>query len=149
MAAEHAQGFRRAFGAHQRYWIRGRVQGQPVILGGLLFAAAARHVPCRDVWPGWTPFQRKRFRYRLVANSRFLIRSGVQVPHLASHALGLAVRRVRGDWRERFGYEPIAIETFVRPLRRGTRYRAANWAHLGQPTGTGRQDRHYGEPGSV
>lgn len=25
--AEHAQGFRRAFGAHQRYWIHGRFQG--------------------------------------------------------------------------------------------------------------------------
>ncbi len=102
MAAEHAQGFRRAFGAHQRYWIHGLFQGQPVILGGLLFAASARHVACRDVWLGWGPLQRKRFRYRLVANSRFLIRVGVQVPHLASHALALALRRLPGDWLGRF-----------------------------------------------
>ena len=149
VAAEHAQGFRRAFGAHQRYWIRGRVQGQPVILGGLLFAAAARHVACRDVWLGWTPLQCKRFRYRLVANSRFLIRAGVQVPHLASHALALALRRLPQDWRIRFGYEPVVVETFVRPPRRGTCYRAANWVYLGQTTGTGRQDRRYREPGSV
>ena len=149
MAAEHAEGFRRAFGAHQRYWIRGRFQGQPVVLGGLLFAAAARHVACRDVWLGWTPFQRKRFRYRVVANSRFLVRVGVQVPHLASHALALALRRLRQDWLGRFGYEPVAVETFVRAPRRGTCYRAANWVHLGQTTGTGRQDRRYGEPGSV
>ena len=147
--AEHAQGFRRAFGAHQRYWIHGRFQGQPVILGGLLFAAAARHVACRDGWLGWTPFQRKRFRYRLVANSRFLIRTGVQVPHLASHALALALRRLPKDWLDRFGYEPVVVETFVRAPRRGTCYRAANWVHLGQTTGTGRQDRRYGEPGSV
>ena len=149
VAAEHAQGFRRAFGAHQRYWIRGRFQGQPVILGGLLFAAPARHVACRDVWLGWTPFQRKRFRYRLVANSRFLIRVGVAVPHLASHALALALRRLRADWLGRFGYEPVVVETFVRAPRRGTCYRAANWVHLGQTTGTGRQDRRYGEAGSV
>jgi len=149
VAAEHAQGFRRAFGAHQRYWIRGRFQGQPVVLGGLLFAAAARHVACRDVWLGWTPFQRKRFRYRLVANSRFLIRVGVQVPHLASHALSLALRRLAKDWLDRFGYEPVVVETFVRAPSRGTCYRAANWVHLGQTTGTGRQDRRYGEQGSV
>ena len=149
VAAEHAQGFRRAFGAHQRYWIHGRFQGQAVILGGLLFAAAARHVACRDVWLGWTPFQRKRFRYRLVANSRFLIRVGVQVPHLASHALALALHRLPTDWLARFGYEPVVVETFVRAPRRGTCYRAANWVHLGQTTGTGRQDRRYGEPGSV
>lgn len=120
-----------------------------MILGGLLFAAAARHVACRDGWLGWTPFQRKRFRYRLVANSRFLIRTGVQVPHLASHALALALRRLPKDWLDRFGYEPVVVETFVRAPRRGTCYRAANWVHLGQTTGTGRQDRRYGEPGSV
>lgn len=34
MAAHHAMGFRRAFGAHQRYWIHGRLGGQAVILGG-------------------------------------------------------------------------------------------------------------------
>jgi transposase len=149
MAAHHAQGFRRAFGAHQRYWIYGQVAGQRVILGGLLFAAAARHVAVRDVWLGWTPLQRKRFRYRVVANSRFLIRQGVQVPHLASHALALALRRLPADWRSRFGYEPVVVETFVRPPWRGTCYRAANWLHLGQSKGTGRQDRRYREPGSV
>ena len=53
VASEHAQGFRRAFGAHQRYWIYGHLEGRPVILGGLLFAVAARHVACRDVWLGW------------------------------------------------------------------------------------------------
>lgn len=36
MAAEHPLGFRRAFGAHQRYWIRGQFGGQPVILEALL-----------------------------------------------------------------------------------------------------------------
>ena len=149
MSAEHAQGFRRAFGAHQRYWLHGQFEGQPVILGGLLFAAAARHVACRDVWLGWGPLQRKRFRYRLVANSRFLIRAGVAVPHLARCALALALRRLRQDWRGRFGYAPVVVETFVRAPRRGTCYRAANWVHLGQTTGTGRQDRRYGEPGSI
>jgi len=149
VAAEHGMGFRRAFGAHQRYWIHGQFEGRSVILGALLFAAPARHVACRDTWLGWGPLQRKRFRQRLVANSRFLIRAGVAVPHLASHALALALRRLPEDWRLRFGYAPVVVETFVSSPWRGTCYRAANWAHLGHTTGQGRQDRRYGEPGSV
>ncbi len=149
VAAEHGMGFRRAFGAHQRYWIHGQFEGRPVVLGGLLFAAPARHVACRDRWLGWGPLQRKRFRQRVVANSRFLIRAGVGVPHLASHALALALRRLPDDWRLRFGYAPVVVETFVSAPWRGTCYRAANWVHLGQTTGQGRQDRRYGEPGSV
>ena len=58
-----------------------------MILGALLFAAPARHVACRDVWLGWGPLQRKRFRQRLVANRRFLIPAGVAAPPLASHQL--------------------------------------------------------------
>ena len=149
MAAEHGMGFRRAFGAHQRYWSHGQFEGRPVILGALLFAAPARHVACRDTWLGWGPLQRKRFRQRLVANSRLLIRAGVAVPHLASHALALALRRLPEDWRLRFGYAPVVVETFVSAPWRGTCYRAANWVHLGQTTGQGRQDRRHGEPGSV
>ena len=49
----------------------------------------------------------------------------------------------------RFGYAPVVVETFVSAPWRGTCYRAANWVHLGRTTGQGRQDRRYGEPGSV
>lgn len=143
VAAHHALGFQRAFGAHQRYWIYGQVRGQRQILGGLLFAAAARNVAVRDAWLGWNAQQQPRFRHRIVANSRFVIRCGVRVPHLASHALALAVRRLSADWLARFGYEPVVIETFVAPPWRGTCYRAANWICLGQTAGTGRQDRRY------
>jgi len=149
MAHQHPLGFRRAFGAHQRYWIRGQCGGRPVILGALLFAAPAKDVAVRDAWLGWTRQQQQRFRQRVVANSRFLILNGVQVPHLASHALSLAVRRLPHDWRERFGYEPVVAETFVSPPWSGTCYRAANWVHLGQTTGRGRQDRRYEAGGTV
>lgn len=54
VAEHHPFGFRRAFGAHQRYWIRGELNGQRVMLGALLFAAAARNVAVRDAWLGWT-----------------------------------------------------------------------------------------------
>jgi hypothetical protein len=148
MAAHHALGFQRAFGAHQRYWIYGQYGGRRTILGGLLFAAAARNVAVRDQWLGWTALQQQRYRYRIVANSRFLILPGVCVPHLASHALALALRRLPADWAQRYGYRPVAVETFVAPPWRGTCYRAANWLALGSTTGTGRQDRHYDRPGT-
>ena len=148
VAAQHALGFRRAFGAHQRYWIYGEVDGSREVLGGLLFAASARNVAVRDAWLGWSAQQQQRFRHRVVANSRFLIRSGVRVPHLASHALALVLRRLPGDWLARYGYEPVVVETFVAPPWRGTCYRAANWTWLGQTAGTGRQDRRYEQGGT-
>ena len=149
MAKYHALGYRRAFGAHQRYWIRGEVAGRRVVVGALLFAAAARNVAVRDVWLGWTRQEQQRFRYRVVANSRMLILPGVQVPHLCSHALALALRRLPEDWQQRYGYRPVVVETFVVPPWRGTCYRAANWLHLGQTTGLGRQDRRYAQGGTV
>ena len=149
VAAHHALGFQRAFGAHQRYWIYVTVDGQKVIAGALLFAAAARNVAVRDRYLGWTAQQQQRQRHLIVANSRFLILPGVRVPHLASHALSLGLRRLRDDWQGRFGYAPVAVETFVTPPWRGTCYRAANWVHLGQTTGRGRQDRDYAQGGTV
>ncbi len=149
MAKYHPLGFRRAFGAQQRYWIRGEIDGEPMILGALLFAAPARHVAVREAWLGWTREQMERFRYRIVANSRYLILPGVAVAHLASHALALAMRRLPEDWQARYGYRPVMVETFVAPPWRGTCYRAANWLHLGQTTGQGRQDRQYAQGGTV
>ncbi len=143
MAKYHPLGFQRAFGAHQRYWIYGQVDGKRTVVGAFLFATPARNVAVRDAWLGWTNHQQQRFRYRIVANSRMLILPGVQVPHLASHALGLVVRRLPSDWQNRYGYTPVVLETFVTPPWRGTCYRAANWIHLGQTVGTGRQDRKY------
>ena len=147
--AHHALGFRRAFGAHQRYWIWGHLHGQRQVMGALLFAAAARNVAVRDTWLGWTWQEQERYRSRIVANSRFVILRGVRVPHLASHALALATRRLRGDWLGRFGYQPVVVETFVAPPWPGACYRAANWVCLGQTTGAGRQDRRYAEVGTV
>lgn len=143
MAAYHPLGYRRAFGAHQRYWIRGQVAGEARVLGGFLFAAAAKALAARDAWIGWSPQDRQRFRHRLVANSRFLLLPGVCVPHLASHALALVTRRLARDWLGRYGYEVVLVETFVTPPWRGTCYRAANWLHLGETVGRGRQDRRH------
>ena len=141
MVAHHPLGFQRAFGAQQKYWIRDGAAGHPRVLGGVLFAASARHLAARDEWIGWTPAERQRYRQRIVANSRYLILPEVAVPHLASHALGLALRRLPGDWVRRYGYTPVLVETFVERPWAGTCYRAANWVCLGETAGRGRQDR--------
>jgi len=135
MSAYHPLGMGQPFGAHQRYWIRSKAER---ILGALLFAAPAKALADRDNWIGWTPFERRRFLYRIVGNSRFLILPGVQVPHLASHVLALAVRRLRTDWIARYGYAPVLLETYVMPPHGGTCYQAANWRLIGETASIGR-----------
>lgn len=149
MATYHPFGFKRAFGAHQRYWIHGHLDCKKVVAGAFLFAAPARNVKVRDEWLGWTQQEQQRFRYRIFSNSRMLILPDVHVPHLASHALGKVARRLPEDWQARYGYSPVVLETFVISPWRGICYRAANWLHLGQTAGTGRQDRMYQEEATV
>ena len=130
MTTYHPLSFQRPFGAHQRYWVRSQAEGK--ILGLLLFAAPARYLADRDAWIGWSALERRRFLYRIIGNSRYLILPGIRVPHLASHVLGLAVRRLRRDWVRRYGYAPSLVETFVTPPHKGTCYRAANWRFIGE-----------------
>lgn len=137
MSAYHPLGMGQPFGAHQRYWIRSKAQRTNRILGALLFAAPAKALSARDNWIGWTPGERRRFLYRIVGNSRFLILPGVRAPHLASHVLALAVRRLRTDWLARYGYAPVLLETFVMPPHDGTCYAAANWLYIGRTADIG------------
>ena len=128
-------------GAQRRYLIHSEAVGW---VGGLAFSAAAWHLAVRDKWIGWSPLARKQNLSRVVANSRFLLLPGVQVPNLASHVLGLAARTVARDWQETYGFAPVLLESFVDEQRySGTIYRAANWERLGETTGRGRQDRYH------
>jgi len=80
----------------------------------------------------------------VVCNSRLLILPWVHVRNLASRVLGLARRRVVRDWKQRYGYAPVLLESFVEPERfTGISYRAANWVELGETSGRGRQDREH------
>jgi Domain of unknown function (DUF4338)/Transposase Tn5 dimerisation domain/Transposase DNA-binding len=127
-------------GSQIRYLVRSQKQGW---LGGLAFSAAAWRVEARDAWIGWDPEAREQNLNQVVDNSRFLILPQRRVPHLASHVLGLALRRLRGDWRQRYGYEPLLVETFIEAARfAGTCYRASNFVEVGKTQGRGRQDGH-------
>ena len=143
MATYHPLGFQRAFGARQRYWIESQAGTEPIRLGGLLFATAAAKLQDRDRWIGWDVSTRAQFRARIVNNSRFLILPDIQVPHLASHVLALAARRIRSDWEAQYGFAPVLLETFVEAPWAGTCYAAANWHRIGTTQGMGRQAIHH------
>jgi hypothetical protein len=78
-----------------------------------------------------------------IYQQRFLVLPWVEVPHLASHVLALALKRLSGDWQKRYGHSVWLVETFVEADRfAGTAHQAAGWLRLGQTTGRTRQDRH-------
>jgi hypothetical protein len=138
---DHPLGAGPLCGAQLRYLIRSPRHGW---LGALAFSAAAWRVAVRDRWIGWSDTARSQNLNKVVCNSRFLIVPQVRVKHLASHVLGLAVKELSADWRRRYGYEPLLLESFVDGGRyRGSCYRAANWQNVGRTQGRGRQDREH------
>ncbi len=132
---EHRQGLTTFAGAQMRYLV-GSEHGWLAALG---FSAAALRLAARERWMAWSDAQRRAHLDLVVGLSRFLIRGGCQ--NLASHVLGRALRRLPGDFRQRYGYEPWLVETFVAQEQLGTSLRAANFVAVGQTAGRGRQDR--------
>ncbi|MCL5013068.1 MAG: DUF4338 domain-containing protein [Firmicutes bacterium] len=65
------------------------------------------------------------------------------MPHLASHVLALAARRIRSDWEARYGLTLVFLETFVEAPWAGTCYAAANWHRIETTQGMGRQAIHH------
>jgi hypothetical protein len=142
VASHHYLGYRPLCGAQLRYLI-GCEQGW---LGALGFSAAALHLKARERWIGWSHAARQAHLRQVVANSRFVIARGVRVKNLASKVLAMAQKRLAHDWHEVYGYSPLLLETYVESKRfAATCYRAANWLHVGQTRGRGRQDREHRE----
>ena len=111
----HGLGCPRPFGPHLRWFVMDR-DGR--CLGCLLFEAAAKSLPARDAWIGWSEKDRDRRLHLAVSNSRFLILPWVRVDNLASRALSMAARHLSGEWQERHGCRPVLCETFVDPRER-------------------------------
>ena len=138
MICEHPQGAGPLVGAQMRYLI-GSEHGW---LGGFGFAAAALQLADRDQWIGWDADTRRKHLHRVVGMSRFLIRTSVRCQNLASRVLGLALRRIGGDYEAQYGYRPWLVESFADTEHfAGTCYQAANWVEIGRTQGRGRQDR--------
>jgi len=139
LAQYHYRGFNGAVGENLQYLAKGR-DGRE--LGVMVFGAAAWKVAARDEFIGWSVQQRREHLGAIANQQRFLIMPWVRVPHLASHLLALATRRLSVDWQGRYGHRLWLVETFVESDRfAGTAYKAAGWLPLGQTTGRTRQDR--------
>jgi len=134
LSRHHPLGYYKPFG----YWGRYLITAGDHRLGCILLSGAARALVARDHWIGWNHQQRRQNLSWLVNNSRFLIFSWVQVPHLASHVLGQLARRLADDWERQWSFRPVLLETFVDSAHhRGSCYRAAGWHCLGHTSGRG------------
>ena len=134
----HYLGHKTLPGAQLRYYISHN--DQPIAMFG--FSAAAWTIAPRDKLIGWSDHQRKKNLHLVVNNSRFLILPWISSKHLASKLLSIAAKRLPRDWKERYGYSPVLLETFVEDIRfKGTCYKAANWCCLGKTTGRGRNEK--------
>jgi len=139
IARFHYLGYTPLTGAQQRYLVR----SDHGLLGAIGFGASAWRVEPRDGWIGWDPDQRRSGLHRIVNNARFLLLPWVRVRNLASRVLALAASRIVSDWRDRYGFEPVLLETFVDRTRfTGACYRASNWIHVGDTQGRGKLDRY-------
>lgn len=139
----HYLGYQPLPGAQMRYV----ASAQGKILALLGFGAAAWKVASRDRWIGWSAAQRQERLHLIINNARFLILPWVTCRNLASKLLAMTARRVVQDWANRYGYQPVLLETFVETQRfAGTCYRAANWIHVGQTKGRGKLDSSHQAP---
>lgn len=113
----------------------------------LSWSAAAYHLAGRDRWIGWSDIQRRNRLHFIVANSRFLLRTGRgEYPNLASRILRLNQARLDADWREHYGHGLLLSETFVDlEAYAGTCYKASNWIELGKTKGFERAGVDYYE----
>jgi len=135
---DHYLGYIQPVGEHLKYMVF--AQDRPVAC--LTWSSAPWHIGPRDKFIGWSPEVRRQNLSLITCNTRFLILSWVQVPHLASHILGRMARQISLDWQQIYGHRIHYLETFVDQERfPGTCYRAANWRHLGQTTGRWRRDK--------
>ncbi|NCC52567.1 MAG: DUF4338 domain-containing protein [Spartobacteria bacterium] len=99
----HYWGLRNTVGENMMYLVRDRYDR---VLCCFLFGSAARAIKPRDQVIGWNRKERLANLQKITNNTRFLILPWVKVRHLASHVLSLIVRRIREDWRLKYGHSP-------------------------------------------
>ena len=127
-------------GAQLRYFVKS--EGQALALLG--FGAAAWKTEPRDKHIGWGVETRRRNLHLIINNARFLMLPWIRSKNLASRILSLVSRRIASDWKKRYNYEPVLIETFVEKERfQGTCYKAANWIYSGDTKGRGKLDSRH------
>lgn len=145
----HYLGFKKMVGARIKYLAFSSKR----IIAAIGFRAASLKLAYRDAFIGWDKEQRKVYLPHLANNSRFLIPPWVEVKNLGSYLLAKALKKLKVDWQEKYGYELFLVETFIDSQKfQGTIYRASNWIHLGQTKGytkRGAQYRYHGQKKEV
>lgn len=146
MFQDHPRGAGPLVGRQLRYLVR----SEHGWLGGVGFSAAALNLEDRDRWIGWDLDTRRSNLHHVVNMSRFLIRSSVSCKNLASRLLSMCIKSLPQDFKDRYGYRPLLLESFVDTSHFvGTCYRAANWLWVGRSKGRGRQDRRKVWPETI
>ena len=132
---EHPLGPAPLVGAQLRYLIMAGAEA----IGAFGFGPASFYLSSRDSWIGWDDLAREQNRSKVLGLSRFLLRPGLHCANLASRCYGLVLKRVRPDWKERYGIVPLLLETYVdRSRHNGCSLVAANWLRIGSTEGRGR-----------
>jgi len=132
LESEHYLGYTHPVGENLKFMVFAGLA--PVAL--FAWSSAPRHLGPRDRYIGWSKELRRQNIGYVAYNTRYLIPSWIQVPHLASHLLARMTRMLSREWEEVYGHGVYFAETFVDTTRhRGTCYRAANWVFLGRTTG--------------
>lgn len=114
------------------------IDAKPVAL--LVWGPACYALKDRDLWISWSANQRLERLKLIVQNRRFLVLNPKgQLPNLASQAMGAALRVLRAQWIQHFGYGPLLAESFTDPeAYAGTCYKASNWEPVGYSAGYSR-----------
>src|SRR5258707_6933924 len=114
------------------------LDGKPV--ASLVWGPACYGLKDRDLWISWSACQRVERLKLIVQNRRFLLLTPKgQSPNLASQAMGAALRALRNQWEDCFGYRPLLAESFTDPEGyAGTCYKASNWEAVGFSAGYSR-----------
>jgi hypothetical protein len=136
IARYHYLGYTPLSGNQMRY----NVYAGDRLVALIAFGASAWKLAAREQFIGWGDEQRERNLPLIVNNTRFLILPWIQSKGLASKVLGLTAKQLPVDWLQRYGYQPVLLETFVEsPRHAGTCYKAANWKCIGKTAGRGKK----------
>jgi hypothetical protein len=136
LSDHHYLGAGRPVGDYLRQVVE--LDGKPAAL--LVWGPACYALKDRDLWISWSATQRLERLKLIVQNRRFLVLNAKgESPNLASQAMGAALRSLREQWRQTFGYRPLLAESFTDPeAYAGTAYKASNWEAVGHSAGYSR-----------
>jgi hypothetical protein len=124
--------------------IRYNVFAGEQLVACISFCACAWKLKDRERHIGWSEEQRQRNLQLVINNARFLVLPWIESKGLASKILSLAARQLPRDWKHRYGFEPVLLETFVEYERhKGTCYKAANWVNVGRTAGRGKKSTSH------